>query len=64
MNYINNILAANKPPFMIRFNSDNYEFTGPMDDPTIGTREAGDGSPDTGFRLAFAQDNSLCFTPQ
>ena len=54
-------VSATKMPFMIRFNSDNFEFTGM--DANGNKREASTVQPDIGFRLAYFQDNMNCFTP-
>ena len=51
--------AADHVPFVLRFNSDAFEFTGTNDDGNA--REA--AANDIGFRLAFFQDNKLCFDP-
>ena len=60
-------VCSTTTPFMIRFNSDNFEFTGPMTPAgqavIAATREAAATSPDIGFRLGFFQDNNRCFDP-
>ncbi len=55
---------------MIRFQSDNYEFTGTVVKASVNKvnkvgdlREATGNSKDVGFKLPYTLDNTVCFTP-
>ena len=57
-------LCSTQTPFLIRFNTDNFEFAGTT---IVGganaNREAMTTNADVGVRLFYFQDNTNCFSP-
>ncbi len=56
-------LCSTKKPFMIRFQSDNFEFTATKTVLGVTANREAVTAMDIGFKLSFFQDNVMCFTP-